>query len=87
ATEVLATQGTLRSEESGNEDAQGDDDDSDGGDVAMNINSAKHPEETWPVVPIKATVTEVKAPALGLAPALVTNKTEEDSLLQITVYR
>ncbi|KAG6882944.1 hypothetical protein C0995_013403 [Termitomyces sp. Mi166 len=66
ATEVLATQGTLHSEESGNEDAEGDNDDSDGGDggdVAMNIDSAKQPEETWPVAPIK-TVTEVKAPAL-----------------------
>ncbi|KAG6869530.1 hypothetical protein C0995_002425 [Termitomyces sp. Mi166 len=71
ATEVPVTQGTLRSEESGDEDAQGDDDDSDSGDVAMNVDSAKQPEETWPVAPMKATVTEVKAPALGLAPALV----------------
>ncbi|KAG6870932.1 hypothetical protein C0995_009600, partial [Termitomyces sp. Mi166 len=69
ATEVPATQGTLHSEESGDEDAEGDDDDSDGGDVAMNIDSAKQPEETRPVAPIK-TVTEVKAPALVLAPAL-----------------
>ncbi|KAG6898950.1 hypothetical protein C0995_007655 [Termitomyces sp. Mi166 len=46
ATEVLVTQGTLRSEESGNEDAESNDDDSDGGDVAMNIDSAKQPEET-----------------------------------------
>ncbi|KAG6898532.1 hypothetical protein C0995_009381, partial [Termitomyces sp. Mi166 len=70
ATEVPATQGTLCSEESGDEDAQGDDDDSDGGDVAMNIDSAKQPEETRPVAPMKATVTEVKALAPGLAPAL-----------------
>ncbi|KAG6858824.1 hypothetical protein C0995_013635 [Termitomyces sp. Mi166 len=70
-TEVLATQGTLRSEESGDEDTEGDDDDSNGGDVAMNVDSAKQPEETRPVVPIK-TVTEVKAPALALAPALPT---------------
>ncbi|KAG6886089.1 hypothetical protein C0995_008831, partial [Termitomyces sp. Mi166 len=71
ATEVPATQGTLRSEESGNEDAEGDNDDSDGSDVAMNVDSAKQPEETWPVAPIK-TVTEVKAPASALAPALLT---------------
>ncbi|KAG6898595.1 hypothetical protein C0995_009184 [Termitomyces sp. Mi166 len=45
-TEVLATQETLRSEESGDEDAEGDDDDSDGSDGAMNIDSAKQPEET-----------------------------------------
>ncbi|KAG6898773.1 hypothetical protein C0995_008418, partial [Termitomyces sp. Mi166 len=70
-TEVLATQGTLRSEESGDENAEGDDDDSDGSDGAMNIDSAKQPEETWPVAPIK-TVTEVKAPASALAPALLT---------------
>ncbi|KAG6897791.1 hypothetical protein C0995_010148 [Termitomyces sp. Mi166 len=86
ATEVPVTQGTLHSDESGDEDAQGDDDDSDGGDVAMNVNSAKQPEETWPVM-LKRTVTEVKMSAPGLAPALVTDKTEEDSLLQITVYR
>ncbi|KAG6871080.1 hypothetical protein C0995_008594, partial [Termitomyces sp. Mi166 len=72
ATEVPATQGTLHSEESGDEDAQGDDDDSNGGDVTMNVDSAKQPEETWPVAPIKATVTEVEAPAPGLAPALLT---------------
>ncbi|KAG6858301.1 hypothetical protein C0995_001070, partial [Termitomyces sp. Mi166 len=70
-TEVLVTQGTLHSEESGDEDAEGNDDNSDGGDVAMNIDSAKQPEETWPVAPIK-TVTEVKAPASALAPALPT---------------
>ncbi|KAG6880902.1 hypothetical protein C0995_003911, partial [Termitomyces sp. Mi166 len=68
-TEVPATQGTLHSEESGNEDAEGDNDNSDGGDVAMNIDSAKQPEETWPVAPIK-TVTEVKVPAPALAPEL-----------------
>ncbi|KAG6871121.1 hypothetical protein C0995_008035 [Termitomyces sp. Mi166 len=71
-TEVPATQGTLRSEESGDEDAQGNDDDSDGGNVAMNVDSAKQPEETQPVAPIKATVTEVKASVPGLAPALLT---------------
>ncbi|KAG6895727.1 hypothetical protein C0995_012310 [Termitomyces sp. Mi166 len=69
-TEVPATQGTLHSDESGDEDAEGDDDDSDGGDVAMNIDSTKQPEETRPVALIK-TVTEVKAPASALAPALV----------------
>ncbi|KAG6859144.1 hypothetical protein C0995_011206, partial [Termitomyces sp. Mi166 len=63
ATEVPATQGTLHSEESGDEDAEGNDDDSNGGDVAMNIDSTKQPKETRPVAPIK-TVTEVKAPAL-----------------------
>ncbi|KAG6858986.1 hypothetical protein C0995_012436, partial [Termitomyces sp. Mi166 len=40
-TEVPVTQGTLRSEESGDEDAEGNDDDSNGGDVAMNIDSTK----------------------------------------------
>ncbi|KAG6897482.1 hypothetical protein C0995_010505, partial [Termitomyces sp. Mi166 len=70
-TEVPATQGTLHSEESGDEDAEGDNDDSDGGDVAMNVDSTKQPEETWPVALIK-TVTEVKALASALAPALPT---------------
>ncbi|KAG6888228.1 hypothetical protein C0995_009651 [Termitomyces sp. Mi166 len=46
AIEVLAIQGTLHSEESGDEDAEGDNDDSDGGDVAMNVDSAKQPKET-----------------------------------------
>ncbi|KAG6869654.1 hypothetical protein C0995_001460, partial [Termitomyces sp. Mi166 len=68
-TEVLATQGTLRSDESGDKDAVGDNDDSDDGDGAMNVDSAKQPEETWPVAPIK-TVTEVKAPASSVVPAL-----------------
>ncbi|KAG6851620.1 hypothetical protein C0995_008610, partial [Termitomyces sp. Mi166 len=63
ATEVLATQGTLRSDESGNND---DSDDEDG---TMNIDSAKQPEETWPVAPIKM-MTEVKALASAVAPAL-----------------
>ncbi|KAG6869910.1 hypothetical protein C0995_014079, partial [Termitomyces sp. Mi166 len=58
-------------EESGDEDAEGDNDDSNGGNGAMNVNSAKQPEETWPVAPIK-TVTEVKAPASALAPTLLT---------------
>ncbi|KAG6870982.1 hypothetical protein C0995_009254, partial [Termitomyces sp. Mi166 len=70
-TEVPATQGTLRSDESGDKDAVGDDDNSNDDDGAMNMNSAKQPEETWPVVPIK-TVTEVKAPASAVAPALLT---------------
>ncbi|KAG6859493.1 hypothetical protein C0995_007990 [Termitomyces sp. Mi166 len=34
------------------------------------MDSAKQPEETWPVALIK-TVTEVKVPALAVAPALV----------------
>ncbi|KAG6881899.1 hypothetical protein C0995_016726 [Termitomyces sp. Mi166 len=71
ATEVPATQGTLRSDESGNEDAEGDNDNSDNGDGTMNVDSTKQPEETWPVVQIK-TVTEVKAPASAVAPALPT---------------
>ncbi|KAG6901168.1 hypothetical protein C0995_016143, partial [Termitomyces sp. Mi166 len=70
ATEVPAIQGTLRSEESSDEDAQGDDDNSDGSNVAMNIDSAKQPEETWPVVLTKTMVTKVKVLALALAPAL-----------------
>ncbi|KAG6869528.1 hypothetical protein C0995_002431, partial [Termitomyces sp. Mi166 len=73
-------------EESGDEDTKDNDDNSDSSDVAMNIDSAKQPEETWPVAPIK-TVTEVKVPAPALVPELVTNKNEEDSLLQIAVYR
>ncbi|KAG6852070.1 hypothetical protein C0995_007762, partial [Termitomyces sp. Mi166 len=51
ATEVLATQETLHSDESG------DDDDCDDDDGAMNVDSAKQPEETRPVAPIKM-VTE-----------------------------
>ncbi|KAG6880957.1 hypothetical protein C0995_003597, partial [Termitomyces sp. Mi166 len=69
ATEVPVTQGTLCSDESGDEDAVGDNDDSDDDDGAMNVDSAKQPEETWPAAPIK-TVTEVKAPASAVAPAL-----------------
>ncbi|KAG6871137.1 hypothetical protein C0995_007852 [Termitomyces sp. Mi166 len=71
AIEVPATQGTLHSEESGDEDAEGNVDDSNGSDVAMNVDSTKQPEETQPVAPIK-TVTEVKAPASALAPSLPT---------------
>ncbi|KAG6898781.1 hypothetical protein C0995_008385 [Termitomyces sp. Mi166 len=71
ATEVPATQGTLRSEESGDEDAEGDNDNSNSGNGAMNVDSTKQPEETWPVALIK-TVTEVKAPASALAPAVPT---------------
>ncbi|KAG6858596.1 hypothetical protein C0995_015416, partial [Termitomyces sp. Mi166 len=70
-TEVPATQGTLRSDESGDKDAEGNDDDSNGNDVAINIDSAKQPEETRSVALIK-TVTEVKAPASALAPMLLT---------------
>ncbi|KAG6869413.1 hypothetical protein C0995_003367, partial [Termitomyces sp. Mi166 len=84
ATEVPATQETLHSDESGDEDAVGDNDDGDDDDGAMNIDSAKQPEETRPVAPIKM-VTE--APASAVAPALVTDKTAEDSLPQITLYR
>ncbi|KAG6871092.1 hypothetical protein C0995_008321 [Termitomyces sp. Mi166 len=62
ATEVLATQGTMQSEESSNEDGQGNDD-SNNGNVAMDIDSAKCPEETQPTALTKTTVTEVKAPA------------------------
>ncbi|KAG6858480.1 hypothetical protein C0995_016283, partial [Termitomyces sp. Mi166 len=69
ATEVQATQGTMPSEDSSDEDAQGDNDDSDDGDVAMDVDSAKCPEETWPVVLIK-TVSEVKAPAPAPVPVL-----------------
>ncbi|KAG6871291.1 hypothetical protein C0995_006376, partial [Termitomyces sp. Mi166 len=71
ATEVPTIQETLHSEESGNEDAEGDNDNSDGSDVTMNVDSAKQPEETRPVALIK-TVTEVKAPASALVPALLT---------------
>ncbi|KAG6871022.1 hypothetical protein C0995_009010 [Termitomyces sp. Mi166 len=71
ATEVLVTQGTLRSDESGNEDAVGNNDNSDNNNGAINVDSAKQPEETQPVVPIK-TVTEVKAPASAVAPMLLT---------------
>ncbi|KAG6882832.1 hypothetical protein C0995_013612, partial [Termitomyces sp. Mi166 len=62
ATEVQVTQGTMPSKDSSDEDAQGDDDNSDDSDVAMDVDSAKHPEETRPVAPIK-TMSEVKAPA------------------------
>ncbi|KAG6898386.1 hypothetical protein C0995_009789, partial [Termitomyces sp. Mi166 len=82
ATEVPATQGTMPSEASSDEDVQGDNDNSDNGDVAMDVDSARRPEVIWPVVLIK-TVTEVKA----LVPVLVADKTEEDSLLQIALYR
>ncbi|KAG6871614.1 hypothetical protein C0995_002382 [Termitomyces sp. Mi166 len=46
ATEVSATQETMQSEESSDKYGQGDDDDSDNGDVAIDVDSAKHPEET-----------------------------------------
>ncbi|KAG6859357.1 hypothetical protein C0995_009393 [Termitomyces sp. Mi166 len=70
-TEVPATQGTLHSDESDDKDAVGDNDDSDNDDGAMNMDSAKQPEETQPVALIK-TVTEVKAPASAVAPVLPT---------------
>ncbi|KAG6881932.1 hypothetical protein C0995_016633, partial [Termitomyces sp. Mi166 len=66
-TEVPATQGTLQSGESSdedsnnNEDSQGDDDNSNDDNVTMDIDSAKHPEETQPVAPTKTMVTEVEA--------------------------
>ncbi|KAG6886477.1 hypothetical protein C0995_007524 [Termitomyces sp. Mi166 len=69
ATEVPATQGTLQGGESSDEDGdddedgQGDDDDSNNNNAAMDIDSAKRPEETPPVVLTKAMVTKVKAPA------------------------
>ncbi|KAG6859512.1 hypothetical protein C0995_007754 [Termitomyces sp. Mi166 len=46
AIEVLVIQGTMPSEDSSDKDAQGDDDNSDDSDVAMDVDSAKHPEET-----------------------------------------
>ncbi|KAG6892684.1 hypothetical protein C0995_002695, partial [Termitomyces sp. Mi166 len=52
----------MPSEDSSDEDAQDVDDNSDNSDVAMDVDSAKHPEETWPVALTKM-VTEVKAPA------------------------
>ncbi|KAG6898628.1 hypothetical protein C0995_009072, partial [Termitomyces sp. Mi166 len=78
ATEVPVTQGTLRSDESG------DNDNSNSGNVAMNIDSAKQPEETQPVAPIK-TVTEVKVPASALVPVLPT-KPQRTPFLQIALY-
>ncbi|KAG6859431.1 hypothetical protein C0995_008630, partial [Termitomyces sp. Mi166 len=52
------------------EDAQGNNDDSNDGDVAMDVDSAKCPEETWPVALTKTTVTEaeVLAPVLLIKP-------------------
>ncbi|KAG6870602.1 hypothetical protein C0995_011777, partial [Termitomyces sp. Mi166 len=77
-TEVLATQETLQEEESSNEDdedGQGDDDNSNKDDVAMDVDSAKHPEGTQTVAPTKTMMTEVEVPVL------VADKTEEDPLL------
>ncbi|KAG6895229.1 hypothetical protein C0995_012996 [Termitomyces sp. Mi166 len=68
ATEVLATQGTMHSQEPSDKDAQDDDDNSKDSNVAMDVDSAKHPEETQPVALTKTLVTEVKA----LAPVLPT---------------
>ncbi|KAG6887243.1 hypothetical protein C0995_016661 [Termitomyces sp. Mi166 len=69
--EVLAIQGTMQS----------DDDNSNDSDVAMDVNSAKHPEEIWPVALTKTMVTEVKA----LAPVLPTKL--KRTLLQIALYQ
>ncbi|KAG6886482.1 hypothetical protein C0995_007434, partial [Termitomyces sp. Mi166 len=77
----------MPSEDSSNEDAQGDNDNSDNGDVAMDVDSAKQPEETWPVALTKTMVTEVEAPAPAPAPVLVVDKTEEDPLLQVILYQ
>ncbi|KAG6898471.1 hypothetical protein C0995_009587 [Termitomyces sp. Mi166 len=69
AAEVLATQGTLQSGESSNkdsnnnEDGQGNDDNSNNDNVAMDVDSAKCPEETQLVALTKTMVTEVEAPA------------------------
>ncbi|KAG6881324.1 hypothetical protein C0995_002290, partial [Termitomyces sp. Mi166 len=68
-TEVLATQGTMPSKDSSDEDVQSDNDDRNNGDVTMDVDSAKRPEETWPVALIK-TVSEVKTPVPVLAPVL-----------------
>ncbi|KAG6859402.1 hypothetical protein C0995_008921, partial [Termitomyces sp. Mi166 len=72
ATEVPVTQETLQDEESSDEDkdkdinddedGKSDNDDSDDDDAAMDVDSAKRPEEIWPMVPTKTTVTEVEAP-------------------------
>ncbi|KAG6859708.1 hypothetical protein C0995_005229 [Termitomyces sp. Mi166 len=80
ATEVPATQGTMTSKDSSNEETQGDNDDSDNGDVAMDVDSAKHPEETQPVAPIKM-VSEVKAPALVPAPVLCPSNSNKTGLV------
>ncbi|KAG6886345.1 hypothetical protein C0995_008423 [Termitomyces sp. Mi166 len=84
-TEVPATQETLQDEESSNEDSnnkdgKGNDDDSDNDDATMDIDSAKHPEETQPTAPTKVTVTTIKAPVS------VADKTKEDALFQIILY-
>ncbi|KAG6860313.1 hypothetical protein C0995_012811, partial [Termitomyces sp. Mi166 len=44
------------------EDGKNGNDDSDNDDAAMDVDSAKHLEETWPMVPTKAMVTEVEVP-------------------------
>ncbi|KAG6900985.1 hypothetical protein C0995_002962, partial [Termitomyces sp. Mi166 len=64
ATEVSATQETLQDEDSSDEndkDGNDNEDNSDNDDAAMDVASAKCPEETRPTVPTKATVTKVKA--------------------------
>ncbi|KAG6886710.1 hypothetical protein C0995_005690, partial [Termitomyces sp. Mi166 len=74
ATEVAATQETLRDEDTSGEDennkdsndnkcSKGDDDDSNNkSDAAMDVDSGRRPEETRPMAPTKTTVTEVVAP-------------------------
>ncbi|KAG6898546.1 hypothetical protein C0995_009304, partial [Termitomyces sp. Mi166 len=84
-TEVPVIQGTMPSKDSSDEDAQGDDDNSDDGDVTMAVDSAKCHEETWPVAPIK-TVIEVKAPAPAPMLVLVADQTEEDPFFQVILY-
>ncbi|KAG6902047.1 hypothetical protein C0995_005103 [Termitomyces sp. Mi166 len=68
-TEVPVTQETLQDEESSDEnnkdgnddeDGKGDDDDSDNDDATMDVDSAKHPEETQPAAPTKAMLTKLK---------------------------
>ncbi|KAG6884433.1 hypothetical protein C0995_010312, partial [Termitomyces sp. Mi166 len=71
ATEVPATQETLREEESSDEDnenGQGDNDNSDEDNVAMDVDSAKRPEKTQSVAPMKTTVTKVVMPVPAPVP-------------------
>ncbi|KAG6901311.1 hypothetical protein C0995_013822 [Termitomyces sp. Mi166 len=75
ATEVALTQETLdkNKDKDNNDDENGknNNDNSDDDDAAMNIDSAKRPEETWPMAPTKAAVTEVEA--LVLVPLIKLN--------------
>ncbi|KAG6858411.1 hypothetical protein C0995_000237, partial [Termitomyces sp. Mi166 len=45
---------------------------SDNGDVAMDVDSTRWPEETQPVAPTKTTVTEIEVLALAPVPVLLT---------------